>query len=93
MKDQPQVSVGIFSVSKDQWEQFLAMMDDSGDNFSTWEQWKIQIDQVLADMTMKGVEVVEVEVDLDDFSAWCDANGRARDGSSRSLYASQLLQK
>ena len=93
MKDQLPVSVGIFSVARDQWERFLAMMDDSADNFSTWERWKLRADQVKVDMAKKGVAVIEVEVDLDDFSAWCDKKSRARDGASRSQYVSELLRK
>ncbi len=93
MKDERSVSAGIFSVSREQWKRFLAMMDDSTDNFSTWERWKLQVDEVKMDMAMKGVEVIEVEVDLDDFSSWCDEKGRARDGASRSQYASELLRK
>lgn len=30
-------------------------------------------------------------VDLDEFSEWCDQEGLARDGASRSRYASELL--
>ncbi len=69
------------------------MMNDSADNFSTWEQWKLKVDQTTQDMRKKGVEVIEVEVDLNDFSVWCDEKGRAHDGASRSQYASELLRK
>jgi hypothetical protein len=93
MKDKKRVSIGIFSVSRDQWKHFLAMMNDSADNFSSWERWKLQADQVKMDMAKKGVEVIEVEVDLDDFSSWCDEKSIARDGASRSRYVSEILRK
>ena len=69
------------------------MMTDSANNFSTWEQWKLQVDQTKEDMYKNGVDVIEVEVDLDDFSAWCDEKGKEREGASRSQYASEILRK
>lgn len=93
MKDQEPVIVGIFNITKDQWKQFLEMMDDSKENFSTWERWKIQADQVIMELAGKGVEVMKVEVNLDHFSAWCEKRGRARDGAARSQYAAEILQK
>ena len=93
MKKQGRVCAGIFSVSKEQWHRFIAMMIDSADNFSTWDEWKNQVDQIKKDMKKKGVKVIEVEVDLDNFSAWCDEKGREHDGASTAQYASELLRK
>jgi hypothetical protein len=91
MKEKKRVSIGIFTVTRDHWKRFLAMMNDSSDNFSSWERWRLHVDQVKMDMAKKGVEIIEVEVDLDDFSSWCDEKSITRDGASRSRYVSELL--
>jgi hypothetical protein len=44
------IRAGIFSIRKEQWEQFLQMMTDSTDNFSTWECWKLQLDATKLEM-------------------------------------------
>lgn len=93
MKENGRVSVGIFSVRADQWDQFLEMMVDSSDNFSTWERWRIQVDETKLKVAKNGFEVVEIEVDLNEFSAWCAHEDLELNGPARSRYASEMLRK
>jgi len=75
---------GLFSVEKDDWEQFIEMMDDSAESFSTWENWKISLDQTKIDLFNQRIDAVEVFVDLEDFEDWCSQKGLPRNEASRS---------
>ncbi|MEP4049701.1 MAG: hypothetical protein ABJN80_12730, partial [Luteolibacter sp.] len=91
MDQDSEINMGIVSIRKDQWGQFLQMMVDSSDNFSTWEYWKLQMDETIMQMAAQGLEVVEVPIDLDAFDDWCTHHRLQRDGKSRARYASELL--
>ena len=69
------------------------MMQDSADNFSTWENWKISLDQAKIDLFNHGMDAVEVATDLDEFRQWCETNGLPRNGSSRSRFAAMVLKR
>ena len=77
----------------DQWDQFLEMMVDSSGNFSTWERWRIQVDETKLEIAKNGGEVHDIEVDLDEFSDWCIQEGLELNSSARSRYASEMLRK
>ena len=71
----------------------MEIMVDSAENFNTWENWKIAIDQNKVDLGMEGVEAVEIAVDLDVFKEWCSREGLPLDGSARARFAGEALQE
>ena len=81
----------LFSVRKEDWEEFLNMMEDSADNFSTWEDWKVSLDQTMVELFSQKIDAVEVVADLEDFKNWCRRNDLPRNGASRSRYAAEML--
>ena len=93
MEDTPIVKAGIFTVRREDWDHFLEMMEDSAENFSTWETWKSSLDQKKIELFNERIDAVEIEVDLDAFENWCEQKGLPRNGASRSRYAAEILQR
>jgi len=91
IEQEDEVRAAIFYIREDQWEHFLAMMTDSDNNFESWNEWKATVDKTTVLMLSEGVAVINVEVDLDEFRAWCQGIGAEMNGQSRARYATEAM--
>ena len=87
------VRAAIFSIREHQWDDFAAMMTDSDNNLKNWSEWRTAVDQMILRLTSDGVTAVPVDVDLNQFQAWCKRNGSEMNGQSRAQYATEAINK
>jgi hypothetical protein len=81
----PRATAGLGWYSKEQWPEYLRMMEDDELN-CTHEEWLKKALDVERQMKKQGVEIVRVPVDLSDFYLWCSVRSKKRDGTARAEY-------
>jgi hypothetical protein len=79
--------VSIFWIRRDDYGRFLDICSDADQLPPTYEKWLYRTDKHLKRLTRRGREIIKVEVDLDEFVAWCRSKGLNVDGNARSEYA------
>lgn len=52
----------------------------------TWNEWHKDFLKLKNDLTAKGLEVLEVEIDLDELTNYCKQKGIRNDGKARSYF-------
>lgn len=85
------VVAGLGWYTKDQWPEYLRLMEDEVD--PTHELWLEKALRFERKMNGYGVEIVRVPVDLAEFDFWCTVHKKKRDGSARSEYARDKLNR
>lgn len=82
---------GICWISEEQWQRFLEVTEDADMLEHDWQAWAEKTDEMIAEFSAKGIEVVKVPVDLDELIAWCHEKERTINSSSRAEYVTKLM--
>ncbi len=71
---------------KKDWKQFIDSVDDRESMHDTWKDWHKSYLKAKSDLTNKGYDVKEVEVDVDELIKYCKLRGIKNDGKARSQF-------
>lgn len=72
--------------NKKDWKRFTEIADDRESLHDTWNQWHKDFLKMKKNLLSQGMEVVDVEVDLDELIRYCQLNGLKNNGSTRSRF-------
>ena len=67
-----------------------AMFEDGNKLHRTYEEWLTDAEAGRKSMEAKGVRVVCVDIDPDQFPKWCTANGMKLNAEARNRYSSTV---
>jgi hypothetical protein len=83
--------VGVAWYTPEQWQRLKLLADDAEALDDTYQDWlKNATDQVRR-LKGQGFQVVEVPIDVDEWVAWSQENGKALDGAARSEFTSRKV--
>ena len=83
--------VGLARYRKDQWQRWLDAVDDRQVWEESYDRWHRQAEVMAERLRRAGLEIVWVDLDVDEFTAWCESRGYRNDGESRSRYAAEQI--
>ena len=69
------------------WSRWGALSEDLPDSY---EQWRSAAEEAIANSKAQPWQVRRIEIDPEDYVAWCRARGRLHNAASRALYATFL---
>ncbi|MBA2881807.1 hypothetical protein HNR65_002138 [Desulfosalsimonas propionicica] len=88
----PQVFAFAWYPSEAEYKKVLSICEDKANLPDTFADWLQKAEMGFNQYSgLPGVKVVKIDVYADDFLAWCKANGRKVDGSSRADFANHKL--
>lgn len=71
---------------KKDWKRFLKIIDDRESMHDTWNEWHKDFLKLKIELTAKGLEVLDIEIDLDELTTYCKLRGICNDGKARSQF-------
>lgn len=71
---------------KEDWERFLASIDDREKMPETWEEWHEKFLQAKIMCAAQGMRVADVVVDIDELIHYCKVEGIKNDGKARAQF-------
>jgi len=80
------IGVKLAYYRKKDWKRFLKIIDDRESMHDTWNQWHQDFLKLKKELTAKGLEVLEIEIDLDELTNYCKLKGIRNDGKARSQF-------
>lgn len=86
-----EVVLGIAWFRADQWELLRSLSTDADVLEPTHAQWEKLARKTLRDLGRQGVLARKVDVDVEQWQAWCVAQQRTLDASARAAYAAAQL--
>lgn len=78
---------------REQWPLLLETAEDRAELEDTYEEWLQNLKKSLKNMCSLGVEPLRVDIDMNEFLAWCEAKSRKRNGESRAEFITELLRQ
>ena len=88
-----QLRMGVAWYRKEQWELLRKISEDVDELEETYEEWLREATVGLKRMKDLGMEVEEVDVDVNELVAWCKQRGEPVNGSSRSEFAADKIRR
>ncbi|MDO8690451.1 MAG: hypothetical protein Q7R39_10665 [Dehalococcoidia bacterium] len=83
--------VGVAWYRKDQWEELLRLSEDRASLEDSFGEWLIDARLTLLRLRREGLDVRQVEVDVNDLASWCKEEGVHITASSRAGYVAYKL--
>ena len=80
------IGVKLAYYRKKDWKRFLKIIDDRESMHDTWNEWHQDFLKLKKELTAKGLEVLEIEIDLDELTNYCKLKGIRNDGKARSQF-------
>jgi hypothetical protein len=80
------IGVKLAYYRKKDWKRFLKIIDDRESMHDTWNEWLQDFLKLKKELTAKGLEVLEIEIDLDELTNYCKLKGIRNDGKARSQF-------
>lgn len=80
------IGVKLAYYRKKDWEKFLKIIDDRESMHDTWSEWHKDFQKVKNELTTKGFEVINVEINLDELTNYCRLRKIKNDGKARSQF-------
>lgn len=80
------IGVKLAYYRKKDWKRFLNLIDDRESMHDTWNEWHQDFLKLKKELTAKGLEVLEIEIDLDELTNYCKLKGIRNDGKARSQF-------
>lgn len=80
------IGVKLAYYHKKDWNQLLKIVDDRESMHDSWDAWHKDFLKMKNALTLKGLEVIEVEIDLDELNNYCKLRGIKNDGKARSQF-------
>ncbi len=69
----------------------LATAEDASDLEPTWQEWHTVYQETRQKMAERGMDLIEVTVDLDDLEKYCQEQGLMNTSGTRARYAAHVL--
>jgi len=91
MNSSPEVVLGIAWFRPDQWDLLRSLSVDVDVLELTHAEWEKLARQTIQDLARQGILARRVDVDVEQLQAWCIAQQRPLDASSRAAYAAARL--
>lgn len=83
------IDANIAFYQKKDWKRYLSIIDDREGMFETWEEWHQSYLNMKNELSLYGLSVNKVVVDLDELTEFCRKKGIKIDGKARSKFVSQ----
>ena len=81
-------NINLACYRKEDWTQFLKMLDDRESMHDSWEEWHKDFLKLKKNLTADGFVVNDFVVDLQELEDYCLARGIKNNGKARSQFAS-----
>lgn len=75
----------------EQYARLLATAEDASDLEPTWQAWHTVYQETRQKMAERGMDLIEVTVDLDDLETYCQEQGLKNTSGTRAQYAAHVL--
>lgn len=92
-EEDKQINIGVLSIREDQWDSFLEVIDDREQEPDTWLEWRTRVDIWKKEMELKGMDVQEIEFELEALVQFCKDRGMRINGGSRAEYTTELMKR
>lgn len=87
----PGMPVAVAVYLPEQYPRLLAIADDASDLEATWKEWHEILQDTRQKMAARGVDLIDMIIDLDALEAYCREHGLPNTSSTRAQYAAHLL--
>ena len=84
------MEVNLAFYRKKDWKKFLSMIDDRDSMFDTWKEWHKSYLRTKKELSINGLKVNDVEMDLAKLDKYCRENGLKNNGKTRSQFVSNI---
>ncbi len=74
---------------KKDWHRFIKIIDDRFSMHDSWHEWHKDFQKTKRDLVNHGFKVVDIVVDLDELTAYCELRGIKNDGRARSQFVNE----
>ena len=81
-------TIGVAWYSPETWQQLAAIPEARIQK--TYADFVRGFDRIVRDLTMQGIKVEKLTIDIEQMTAWCHRNGYEIDDKGRSVYGSVL---
>jgi len=85
--------VGIAYYERKDWDLFLSVIDDREEVEDTWEEWYKGFRKAKMDLISRGLNVKEVNINVNDLIDYCLERKIKNNGKTRSQYAAEKLKQ
>jgi len=83
--------VGVAWYTAEQWERLKLLADDPEALDDTHNDWLKNATRNARGLKKRGLKVVKVPIDVDEWAAWCQKNGKSLNGAARAEFTSQKV--
>ena len=87
------LATGMVWFQPENYERLAGMFEDHAGISSTYEEWFYAAECRRQELEKSGVRVLRVDLDPDEFPAWCKSVGMRLNAESRKAYASYIACK
>jgi hypothetical protein len=87
------MAFGVAWYRPEQWELLRAVSAEPDNLPPTHAQWLPAANERFRELTSRGFDVRQVDVDVHELADWCRKNQRAVDGAARSQFAAEKLRE
>ncbi|MDP2662331.1 MAG: hypothetical protein Q8R28_16540 [Dehalococcoidia bacterium] len=85
--------VGVAWYRKDQWDELLRLSEDRACLEDTFGEWLVDARLTLLRLRREGLDVRQVDVDVNDLASWCKEQGVHVTASTRAGYVADKLRR
>lgn len=71
---------------EEQYEDFRTQCEDGGQLPASYNDWLVKAREGFEKLTEQGYCVIRIMMDMDEFKAWCQANGHKLDKQGRAAF-------
>ncbi len=83
-------NVNLAYYRKEDWDRLMQIITDRESMHDTWEEWHETYQKTKAELTIMGMNVKVVVIDIDQLKAFCKKRKIKNDGKARSTYVSRF---
>jgi hypothetical protein len=80
----------LFWIRQPDYARYRELCDDRDNLPAKYEKWVYAANKAFDQFQRQGLNVIKVEVDLDQFVAWCRSKNLDIDGRTRTRYANEI---
>ena len=82
---------GIAWFRREQYPQLLEIFEDAADLPTAYDDWLARAEKGFQELERRGVSVIRVELDAEEFSLWCASRGLKLDSHARNQFVLNRL--
>ena len=88
-----EITYGFAWYKPEQWERLREVADDPSEIEDTYEEWRAQAEDAIAQLRAEGYRFERVIVDIEELRAWCDQRDLPVNSEARADYVGVLLRQ